>query len=78
MAVFAIIDLVFIICGNGNFFLWFGFVACSYCSGYWAVRKSEEQMKIEKLESKQHLLCWNDMTEAEKSDFFFDLSHQEQ
>lgn len=78
MAVFAIIDLIFIICGKSDFFLWFGFVACSYCSGYWAVMKYEEQKKIEELESKQHLLCWNDMAEGEKSDFFFDLSHQEQ
>ena len=27
-------------------------------------------------EDDKKLLCWNDMSEEEKSDFFFDLSHQ--
>lgn len=30
------------------------------------------------VEQSNELFCWNDMTEEEKADFFFDLSHQKQ
>lgn len=41
-----------------------------------ALKWMEDLIKSLPFEESSKQLCWNDMTEEEKSDFFFDLSHQ--
>lgn len=50
-----------------------------YLRGYdFAIDTIEEFINSLPAEQSTEQLCWNDMTEEEKSDFFFDLSHQKQ